>query len=486
METQEKGNSAGNSSNMKKSTDNDAKSRTDTNFIIKVSILIALLTSIFTGLAYNVYAIIQPAIFETQPAWELNAAMAGDLLSSMVLLFAGAGLIAGYYVDSISKKPVAILGGALTGISCIISGIAQTWELFFLSQVFIALGNGIISPVIFALISDITPPEKRGTNYGLVIFFGVVGGLVGGVLFLGFLAFGEWRAPYVLTGIIILLFSLALFPIRLPKRGASEHALEDVLKEEGVEYDYYIKPKDIPEILKRKSNIILILNFADALPGGVFLFATLWLTSEHNLGLGVAGIFAIVLLAIRFISPPIWGKVADIVYEKKQDPLTRIKFCLTLLIIYTPIFITAVLIPWRAPDGAGLPELLAIPNFVLFLVLLFVSIFISSGNQPVWQSAISEINLPEHRATSYQLANFVDQLGVSLGAFVAGRLIVIFDNGYTVAFIFAAIAGMINIVTWFIALFTYREDKQYVDNILEKRAQELEKRVDKTQTAKKS
>ncbi|MGV9205886.1 MAG: MFS transporter [Promethearchaeia archaeon] len=447
--------------------------------IIKLSILIALLTSIFTGLAYNVYSIIQPAIFESQPAWELNAAMAGDLLSSMVLLFAGAGLIAGYYVDSIAKKPVAIIGGTLTGIFCVVSGSAPTWELFFMSQIFIALGNGIISPVIFALISDITPPEKRSTNYGLVIFLGVVGGLVGGVLFLGFLAFGEWRAPYILTGIIILSFSLALFPIRLPKRGASEHALEDILKEEGVEYDYYIKPKDIPEILKRKSNIILILNFADALPGGVFLFATLWLTSEHNLELGIAGVFAIIILAIRFISPPIWGKLADIVYEKRGDPLTKIKFCLTLLIIYTPIFIIAVLIPWRAPDGAEVGTLLTMPNFVLFLVLIIVSLFISSGTQPVWQSAISEINLPEHRATSYQLANFVDQVGVSIGAFIAGRLIVIFENGYTVAFIFAAIAGMVNIATWFIALFTYKEDKQFVDNILKERAQKLKNNADK-------
>ncbi|MFO8018163.1 MAG: MFS transporter [Promethearchaeia archaeon] len=478
MNTQEKKNSK--QSSVKNANEHESKSqhKSDLDLVVKLSILIAILTSIFTGLAYNVYSIIQPAIFDAEPAWELNAAMAGELLSSMVLLFAGVGVIAGYYVDNISKKPVAIIGGWVTGISCVISGVAPTWDVFFFSHVFIALGNGIIAPVIFALISDMTPPEKRGTNYGLILFLSIVGGLVGALLFLGFLTIGEWRIPYILTGIIILTFSFALLPIRLPKRGRKEHALEDILKEEGVEYEYYIEPKDIPRIFKRKSNIILLLNFADALPGGIFLFATLWLSEQHNLNLGLAGIFAVLLLAVRYISAPVWGKVADTIYQKTKDPLARIKIIITLLITYTPLFIIAVLIPWRAPDGASLGDLFLIPEFVLFLVLLFVAISISSGIHPIWQSAITEINLPEHRATSYQLGNFMDQVGIALGAFIGGHLIVSFESGgYTVAFIFAAIMGIIDIALWGLAFFTYEEDKKEVENILYERAEKLEKEV---------
>ncbi|MHA1282942.1 MAG: MFS transporter [Promethearchaeota archaeon] len=446
---------------------------------LKIAVLMALLTAIFCGLAYNVYAIIQSIIFDSEPSWELNAANAGDLLASMVILFAASGLIAGYYVDKIYKKAVAIIGGTICGISSILAGLALNWNLFFLAQVLISFGNGIISPVIFSIISDITPPEKRSTNYGLFIFFGFFGGLMGGIIFFGFLIFNDWRTPYLITGFIIISLSLSLLFVRLPKRGAKEHALEDVLKEEQAEYDYVINFSDLKDIFKRKSNIILILNFADAMPGGVFLLAVLWLADEHNLhNIALAGSILILILLVRFISPPIWGKVADSIYIKTKDDLVKIKICIILIIAYTPIFIAAILTPWWAPDNATAADLFATEGFILFLILFLIAYFISSGTQPIWQSAISEINLPEHRATSYMLANFVDQIGMAIGAFIAGRLIVAFEsNGYTIAFIFAAIAGLINMVTWMIALRYYKDDKREIERILSERAEEIKKKA---------
>ncbi|MHA1292476.1 MAG: MFS transporter, partial [Promethearchaeota archaeon] len=365
-------------------------------------------------------------------------------------------------------------------ISCILAGIAPTYNFFVIAIILIGIGNGIISPVIFALISDMTPPEKRSTNYGIVILFGLLGAVFGVVIFVGFLFSNDWRTPYIITGIITIILSLFIIFAKLPKRGEKEHALEEVLKKENIEYDYAIELKDLPIILKRKSNILLILNFADALPSGIFMFAALWLNKEHGLDPNLSFFFAIFLLIARFVSPPLWGKVADKIYEKTQDDVSKIKFCLALLIIYTPIFVIAILLPWDASGAKSINDLLAIPNFVLFLILLCVAFFISSGTQPVWQSAISEINLPEHRATCYQFAMFVDQIGVAIGVIIGGYLIVLFSpNGYTIAFIFAAIAGLINLITWVLALFTYQEDKNYVESILSKRAEELEKRAKK-------
>ncbi len=444
------------------------------DFLLKFSILIAILTGIFTGLAYNVFAFLLPTIVEAEPSWNINEMMLGNLMGSMVLVFAGAGLIAAYYVDSIAKKPVAIFGGIFTGVSCVLAGLAPTWELFCVAIVLIGIGNGIISPVVFALISDITPPEKRSTNYGLVLFLGVIGGLAGAVIFFGFiLTMGAWRQPYILTGGLIIGFSVAMFVIKLPKRGGKEHALKEILEVSDVEYEYKLQFGDLKDIFKRKSNIVLILNFADALPTGIFMFATLWLTVEHGLDLGVALTLAILLLIFRFASPPIWGKIADNIHKKTQDDASKIKICLILLMVYTPIFIVAILIPWDA-TGKNMSEVLMMPEFVAFLILLCLAFFISSGTQPIWQSAISEINLPEHRATSYQIAMFVDQVGVAIGVFAAGALIVLFaPNGYTVAFIFAAIAGGINLITWFLALKYYPEDKKYIQNLLLERAEEL-------------
>ena len=447
---------------------------------VRLSILVTLITSLFCGLIYNVYAIISYIILASEPSWALTAANAGDLLASMVLLFAGAGLIAGYFVDKVYKKAVALIGGGVCALSSILSGIAPTWEIFFLSQILVSLGNGIMSPVLFSIISDITPPEKRSTNYGIFIFFGLLGGIMGGLIFLGFLVFNEWRLPYIITGIITLASSIAMLFVKLPKRGSKEAALEGVLSEEKAEYDFVINFKDIPDIFKRKSNVLLILNFADALPNGVFLLAVLWLAQEHNLkNIATAGVFLIFVLLVRFISPPIWGKFADKRGAKTKDPLTKIKICIYLIIAYTPFFVIAILTPWTAPDNASIGDLFAVPGFILFILMFVFAYFISSGTQPIWQSAISEINFPEHRATSYQLANFVDQCGTAVGALIAGRLVVAFaENGYTIAFIFSAIAGLINMCLWIISLKYYRADKQYVDDILVKRAEEIKAKAE--------
>jgi len=450
----------------------DQKSYTTAN-------LVALMTSIFTGLAYNVFSFILAWVVASEPTWAIDEVKLGNLMAGMVLLFAGGGLFAAFYVDKINKRPVAIVGGIFTGISCVLAGIAPTWDVFVVAIILIGVGNGIISPVIFALISDITPPEKRSTNYGIILLFGLFGVLFGVVIFIGFLLSGEWRIPYVILGAIIMIFALGLFPLKLPPKGAKEHALEEVLKDGQVDYDYVISIHDIPLILKRKSNMLLILNFADALPTGIFMFATLWLTTEHGLDLGLAFFFAIIILVFRFLSPPLWGKVADNIYEKTQSPVSKIKFCLAILVIYTPVFVIAILIPWDATGVTEFSGLIAMPDFVFFIILLAVAFFISSGTQPVWQSAISEINLPEHRATAYQLATFVDQLGVALGVFVGGYLIVWFaPNGYTVAFIFAAIAGMINIITWVLALKYYEDDKRYIDDVLTQRAKDLKAKAE--------
>ena len=113
---------------------------------------------------------------------------------------------------------------------------------------------------------------------------------------------------------------------------------------------------------------------------------------------------------------------------------------------------------------------------IVFILLIVIFLF-APGIRPIWQSAISEVNLPEQRTTSYQIAIFVDQLGIALGTLIAGFLIVWFTpNGYIVAFGFSALMGFANIIKWLLALRYYREDKINVENILAQRAKELKEK----------
>lgn len=445
---------------------------------LRISILIPFLMSMFCTFSLGSLGMVMALVKDTRPEWQVTLIMVGIAMSSMTIGMAISGLIAAFSVDRISKKPVAIVGGLLTGFSFLLLALSWSWEIYFLAVVLTGVGNGIVAPVIFALISDATPPEKRASNYGLFFLFGLAGTIYVIIFFLpAMLIDKNWEGPYTLFGIYIIVLALLIFFAKLPSRGQKDRAVRELVEIEGIPYEYAIHIGDLKIIMKRKSNRYLILNFADAVPSGVNTFLIFWLVEEHNLEYSAAlGMFVIIVF-LAFLAPVFWGIYVDHLQKSVEDETIKIKICILLLIISSPLGIIAVFIPWDASSITDPFGVFLLPGFVIVFILLVVIFIFAPGIRPIWQSAITEVNLPEHRTTSYQIATFVDQLGMALGAFVAGYLIVWFaPNGYAAAFIFSALMGLVNIFTWVLALRYYRDDKFEIANILNQRAKELKKK----------
>ncbi|MHA1660074.1 MAG: MFS transporter [Promethearchaeota archaeon] len=407
--------------------------------------------------------------------WNITTIMVGIAMSSMNIGMAISGLIAAYSVDKISKKPVAIVGGLLTGSSFLLLVVAWSWEVFYLATVLTGVGNGIVAPVIFAIISDATPPEKRASNYGLFFLFGLAGTIYFMIFFLPQMMIQEdWKTVYAFFATYIIVLALLIIFIKLPSRGEKDRSIQELIESKGIEYDYAINFSDIKDIMKRKSNLWLILNFADAIPNGVNTFLIFWLTEEHHLEYSAAlGLFVIIVF-VGFLSPVFWGLFMDKLNKNTEDETLKIKLCIYLLIASSPLGIIAVFIPWDATGITDAFGIFALPGFFIVTILIIILFILMPGIKPIWQSTMTEINLPEHRTTSYQIAIFVDYLGTAFGVFVAGYLIVWFaPNGYAAAFIFSGLMGLINIFTWRRALRYYKQDKLDVENILAKRVENL-------------
>jgi MFS family permease len=462
----------------KLSMDKPKKELKKKNLYLTISILIPFLMSMFCTFSLGSLALVMALVKETKIEWHVTLIMVGIAMGSMTIGMAISGLIAAYSVDRISKKPVAIIGGLITGLSFILLANSWTWEVFFIAVVLTGIGNGIVAPVIFALISDATPPEKRATNYGLFFLFGLAGTIYVIIFFLpAILVDKNWQGAYYLFGIYIVVLALLIFITKLPSRGQKDRAIQELIEVEGIHYEYAIHIGDLKVIMKRKSNRYLILNFADAIPAGVNTFIIFWLVEEHNLAYSAAlGMFVIIVFLV-FLTPVFWGIYVDRLQKNTEDETLKIKVCILLLIISSPLGVIAVFIPW---DASGITDpfgVFLLPGFVIVFLLLVAIFIFAPGVKPIWQSAITEVNLPEHRTTSYQIAMFVDQLGTALGALVAGFFIVWFNpNGYIAAFVFSALMGIANIFTWVIALRYYREDKLEIENILSKRAKELKEK----------
>lgn len=87
--------------------------------------------------------------------------------------------------DRVGRRPILIFGLVGSAISYVVFAFAGTLALLFLSRVMAGIGGATV-PVAQAYIADVTPPEKRAGNLGLIgAAFGlgfIFGPALGGIL----------------------------------------------------------------------------------------------------------------------------------------------------------------------------------------------------------------------------------------------------------------------------------------------------------------
>ncbi len=119
--------------------------------------------------------------------------------------------------DRFGRRPVLLLSTFAFGVDYLVMGFAPTLAWLFVGR-FISGVAGATFTTGFAYMADISPPEKRAQNFGLIgAAFGlgfILGPAVGGLL-------GELgpRAPFVVAGVLALLnfaFGYFVVPESLP------------------------------------------------------------------------------------------------------------------------------------------------------------------------------------------------------------------------------------------------------------------------------
>lgn len=110
--------------------------------------------------------------------------------------------ILGNLSDRFGRRPVLLFALLALGVDYFVMGFAPVISWLFIGRAIAGIAGASWTPA-FAYIADITPPEKRAQNFGLLgVAFGIgfiVGPAVGGLL-------GEFgpRAPFIAAGSIAL------------------------------------------------------------------------------------------------------------------------------------------------------------------------------------------------------------------------------------------------------------------------------------------
>lgn len=110
--------------------------------------------------------------------------------------------VLGNLSDALGRRPVLLFAVLALGVDYLIMGLAPTIGWLFLGRTIAGIAGASFTPA-YAYVADITPPERRAQNFGLMSAgFGVgfiLGPAIGGLLG----TFGP-RAPFFTAGLIAL------------------------------------------------------------------------------------------------------------------------------------------------------------------------------------------------------------------------------------------------------------------------------------------
>lgn len=126
------------------------------------------------------------------------------------------------------------------------------------------------------------------------------------------------------------------------------------------------------------------------------------------------------MLQIGGLTSSYFGYLGDVFQRKTYKG----RAYLTALVVFlaAPIYTAMFAIPMnhlRLPDDNSpifillylLKEIVLNPWIMLMFILAFLATAAQSANTPNWLALITDVNLPEHRATVFSLANLIGGIG---------------------------------------------------------------------------
>jgi MFS family permease len=180
--------------------------------------------------------------------------------------------------------------------------------------------------------------------------------------------------------------------------------------------------------------------------------------------------FVILLVVIAgVLGALVFGRIGDWGYQRDKRAKALIAlFCNALPILFMILFLSA---NFWIPDGATLSQTLAVPGVCALIISIVAAMFINQGVNPNWYSCLTDINLPEHRATMISFASVMDLIGQAIGPLVASYLATIW--GLKAAMWSVLVFWVVNIFLWLPVVANIRGDLTNVQRIYKKRALEM-------------
>jgi MFS family permease len=397
-------------------------------YTVVVFVVLASLDNVAIGLVPPLYDPIGAA-FDVPEGAVAAVAAAGYLVAAL------AAVAWAYAGDRARRRPLLVIGTLLWAAGTAATGYSTSFGTFLAAQLFAAIGLGAVGSVGFSVVSDLISPGRRGlamSFWGLSQAIGTVAGTLLG----GLLGAGDWRRPFQVLAVAGAVAALAYLVTADIRRGESEPELAGLFAEGG-EYEHRISRAQLPAILRRRTNVWLILQglTAQVTFGSLVWLPRLFQAKAEEQGydtptaVAVGATFATVFQLGGALSI-VGGLIGDRV--QRRTPRGRALVAAAGILGGIPFYVVLFFVPLRVdvPDGAGaggaavavLRSVVTEPTVAASLVAAVFGLALTAANSPNWFALIADVNPPEHRGTVYSLGNLVNNVGRSVGNVLVGAV----------------------------------------------------------------
>ena len=197
---------------------------------------------------------------------EIDQRLGADINLCFWMLGGVVTLVIGYLSDRadlgrrLSRKWLLVAVALFGQAACLATAFCRTYEQLYWARAFTGVGIGGAFPLIYSLLADYFPSERRASaNATLGLAMGL--GIAGGQLMAGLLVQSHgWRFPFLVIAVpgLVLNLAFALFA-REPRRGQHEAGLKELFAA-GHAYEERIRLTDLPDLLRVRTNLLLLLQ----------------------------------------------------------------------------------------------------------------------------------------------------------------------------------------------------------------------------------
>lgn len=306
------------------------------------------------------------------------------------------------------------LGGQL---ACLFSGLVHTYEQLYWARALTGLGIGGSFPLVYSLVGDYFPPERRASaNATIGLAMGL--GIAAGQLLAGMLGSTHgWRMPFLCVAVPGLALNvLFLLIAREPQRGAHEAALKDFLAS-GQVYEERIRLAELPQLLRLRTNALILLQaLPGSVPWGVF-FVYLNDYYAHDKGFSVPD--ATLLVMVMGAAAIFGGFVGGLAGQRLHNRAARLMPLLCAATTFAATVPMALLINYPVgPVGPVGPT----TSLLGPCVVGGLTGFLAAMTAPNIYTMLINVNPPERRGAAFSLLNLFNDLGRGFGAWVVGGM----------------------------------------------------------------